>query len=50
MDEVTYIWDWDRGVKYLADAGLLDDVVLVLTGSDSVVIREARAMRAPLGK
>ena len=43
VDEVTYIRDWDRGVKYLADAGLLDDVVLVLTGSDSVVIREARA-------
>ena len=43
VDEVTYIRDWDRGVKYLADAGLLDDVVLVLTGSDSIVIREARA-------
>ena len=42
VDEVTYIRDWDRGVKYLADAGLLDDVVLVLTGSDSVIIREAR--------
>ena len=43
IDEVTYIRDWDRGVKYLADAGLLEDVVLVLTGSDSVIIREARA-------
>ncbi len=42
VDEVTYIRDWDRGVKYLADAGLLADVVLVLTGSDSVIIREAR--------
>ena len=42
VDEVTYIRDWDRGVKFLADAGLLDDVVLVLTGSDSVIIREAR--------
>lgn len=42
VDEVTYIRDWDRGVKYLADAGLLEDVILVLTGSDSVIIREAR--------
>ena len=42
VDEVTYIREWDRGVKFLADAGLLDDVVLILTGSDSVV-REARA-------
>jgi len=43
VDEVTYIRDWDQGVKYLADAGLLDDVVLVLTGSDLAVIREARS-------
>ena len=46
LDEVTYIRDWDKGVKFLADAGLLEDVVLVLTGSDSVIIREAR-MRFP---
>lgn len=43
IDEVTYIGEWDRGVKYLADAGLLRGVVLVLTGSDSVLIRDARA-------
>ena len=43
VDEVTYIRDWDRGVKFLADAGLLEHVILVLTGSDSVIIREARA-------
>ena len=43
VDEVTYIKNWDRGVKYLADAGMLDDVVLVLTGSDLVVLREATA-------
>ena len=46
LDEVTYIKDWDKGVKFLADAGLLDDVVLLLTGSDSVIIREVR-MRLP---
>ncbi len=43
VDEVTYVRDWDRGVKFLADAGLLEQVCLVLTGSDTVVIRDARA-------
>lgn len=46
LDEVTYIADWDKGIKYLADAGLLEDVVLIVTGSDRVVIQEAR-MRFP---
>ena len=46
IDEVTYIREWDRGIKYLADAGLLRDVILLLTGSDSVLIRDAR-MRLP---
>ncbi|MDE0033781.1 MAG: ATP-binding protein [Deltaproteobacteria bacterium] len=44
IDEVTYIRGWDRGVKFLADAGLLEEVVLVLTGSDSVIIHEARTL------
>jgi len=42
LDEVTYCSGWDRAVKYLADAGLLSKVALVLTGSDSVILREAR--------
>jgi predicted AAA+ superfamily ATPase len=46
VDEVTYIKDWDKAVKYLADAGLLENVVLMLTGSDLSIIREAR-MRFP---
>lgn len=46
LDEVTYIRDWDRGVKYLADAGMLENVVMFLTGSDLVIIKEAR-MRFP---
>jgi predicted AAA+ superfamily ATPase len=29
LDEVTYIRDWDRGVKYLADAGMLENAVLL---------------------
>ena len=42
LDEVTYIRDWDKGVKYLADAGMLENTVLVITGSDMVIIKEAR--------
>lgn len=46
LDEVTYIRDWDKGIKYLADTGMLENVVMVLTGSDLVIIKEAR-MRFP---
>lgn len=46
LDEVTYIHDWDKGIKYLADAGMLEDVIMLLTGSDLVIIRDAR-MRFP---
>lgn len=42
LDEVSYIKEWDRTIKYLADAGLLESVVLVITGSDVLFIREAR--------
>lgn len=42
IDEVTYIKDWDRGIKYLADAGLLENTILMLTGSDLIMIQEAR--------
>ncbi len=42
IDEITYVRDWDKGIKYLADAGFLEDVVLLLTGSDLHIIREAR--------
>ena len=46
IDEVTYIRNWDKAVKFLADAGQLDDVILVLTGSDILILSEAR-MRFP---
>ncbi len=42
FDEITYVKNWDKGVKFLADSGVLDQVVLLLTGSDSLIIREAR--------
>jgi hypothetical protein len=46
LDEITYIRDWDKGVKYLADAGMLENIIVFLTGSDMVIIKEAR-MRLP---
>jgi predicted AAA+ superfamily ATPase len=46
LDKITYIRGWDKGVKYLADAGMLENTVLVITESDMVIIKEAR-MRLP---
>lgn len=46
VDEVTYIRHWDKAVKFLADSGQLDDVILMLTGSDMLILGEAR-MRFP---
>ena len=43
LDEVTYIKDWDKGVKYLADAGTLERVTLMISGSDLALIRESRS-------
>jgi predicted AAA+ superfamily ATPase len=42
LDEVTYIRDWDKGVKFLADAGMLGRTVLVLSGSDLGFVKDAR--------
>ena len=42
IDEVTYIKEWNKAVKYAADAGLLSNTVLMLTGSDLSLIQEAR--------
>jgi len=43
LDEITYIPDWDKGIKYLADTGALERAVVLLTGSDSALIRDARS-------
>ncbi|MCK4818855.1 ATP-binding protein, partial [bacterium] len=42
LDEVTYIREWDKAVKFLADAGFMEGVILIVTGSDLILIREAR--------
>lgn len=46
VDEVTYIRDWDKAVKYAADAGRLVRTALMVTGSDLAFIQDAR-MRLP---
>lgn len=46
IDEITYIKDWDRTIKHLADSGSFDNIEVVLTGSDLVMMHEAR-MRFP---
>lgn len=46
IDEVNYIKNWDQGIKYLADSGAFENVVVMLTGSDTTFIKEAR-MRFP---
>jgi predicted AAA+ superfamily ATPase len=41
IDEVNYVKDWDKAVKFLVDSGALDQTALLLTGSDSAILREA---------
>jgi predicted AAA+ superfamily ATPase len=41
VDEVTYVADWDRSVKFLADAGVFERVFLLLTGSDRILIEDS---------
>ncbi|MBK8099950.1 MAG: ATP-binding protein [Planctomycetes bacterium] len=41
LDEVTYVDGWDRIVKFLADAGQLDNCFLLATGSDQVLIADS---------
>ncbi len=42
IDEVTYIKDWDKAIKFLSDSGLLEKCIVVLTGSDLILMNEAR--------
>lgn len=41
IDEVNYIAGWDKAIKFLADAGLFETTSVMLTGSDSCILREA---------
>ncbi|HKY69585.1 MAG TPA: ATP-binding protein [Gammaproteobacteria bacterium] len=42
LDEITYVKNWDRAIKYLADTGAFEKVVVVISGSDLVMMQDAR--------
>lgn len=46
IDEITYVKDWDRVIKALADEGYFQHGLCLLTGSDTLILKEA-AMRFP---
>jgi len=46
LDEVTYVRDWDKAIKFAADAGLLAHAAFMITGSDLAFLQDAR-MRFP---
>ncbi len=46
VDEITYVTDWHRVIKALADEGLFQQGICLLTGSDSLILKEA-AMSFP---
>lgn len=46
IDEVTFVKHWDRVIKALADEGAFRRGLCLLTGSDTLILKEA-AMRFP---
>lgn len=42
VDEVTYIENWDKAIKFMADAGLFHRCIVILTGSDLTLMQIAR--------
>ena len=46
IDEITFVKEWDRSIKALADEGWFRRGFCLLTGSDSVILKEA-ASRFP---
>lgn len=46
IDEITFVKDWDRVIKALADEGYFTRGICLLTGSDTLILKEA-AMRFP---
>lgn len=41
IDEVTYVKEWDRAIKALADEGWFRYGFCIITGSDSLILKEA---------
>src|SRR3990167_3172748 len=46
IDEVTFVKDWERVIKALADEGYFRQGLCILTGSDTLILKEA-AMSFP---
>lgn len=46
IDEITFVKNWDRVIKALADEGYFKRGLCLLTGSDTLILKEA-AMRFP---
>ncbi len=46
IDEITFVKDWDRVIKALADEGHFTHGLCLLTGSDTLILKDA-AMRFP---
>jgi len=46
IDEITFVKNWDRAIKALADEGVFNKGLCLLTGSDTLILKEA-AMRFP---
>ena len=42
IDEVTYIRGWEKAIKFAADAGLFQNTIVMLSGSDLALMQEAR--------
>lgn len=40
IDEITYVKDWDRAIKYFADLGYFRKGRVLITGSDSAILKE----------
>jgi len=41
IDEITAIEDWQKSLKYLVDIGLLDNCLVVLTGSSAYDLKRS---------
>jgi len=42
FDEISFVEDWHRAIKYLLDSGLLKGKILYLTGSSSIELKKER--------
>jgi len=42
LDKITYVTNWDKAIKLLADINAFNNVVVVISGSDLTMMQEAR--------